>query len=197
VPPLLLTLLGLAHPLVFPQIPLYRQIQPIAGWWFTLHLIQLPLIGLLALGIVLLTRDLRGVAASVSRIAAGFFAVFYVAMIAILGVSLPLLVGYGAGLPEAQQAVVAQGVQTVWDNRLVGNFSLVAMLGKIGWVVAVLAAAIALRETATPKSALALVVTGALFFGFSHTRPFGPIGMALFLAGVTWMHYRKRMIWRR
>ena len=59
---------------------------------------QLPFIGLLALGIGQLTHGLQGRAAQVSRVSAGVFAIFYVAMIAVLGVTLSLLVRYATGL---------------------------------------------------------------------------------------------------
>jgi hypothetical protein len=33
---------------------------------------------------------------------------------------------------------------------------------------------------------------GASVFAFGHARPVGPIGMALFLAGVAWLELRPR-----
>src|SRR4028118_2286780 len=47
------------------------------GWFMWFHLAQVPLIGLMALAVYLLTEGLEGRAASVSRWAVGVFAVFF------------------------------------------------------------------------------------------------------------------------
>lgn len=48
--------------------------------WLTVHMIQLPLFGLLAVAIFLLTNRFSGRAVLVSRIALEFFVVFYTAL---------------------------------------------------------------------------------------------------------------------
>jgi len=191
--PLLLAALAASHPLIFPQIPLYRQIDPMPQWWVALHVIQLPLLGLLGTGIGLLTRDLRGIAVSVSRVGVIGFLVFYPAMIAILGISLPMLVRFGQALPPAAQEIVAAAAQTIWDDRMVGNFSLVSLSALFFWALALLGAAVALRRVGAPSVPLALWVTGGIFFGLSHARPFGAIGMLLFAAGSAWLLRRLSM----
>lgn len=187
VAPLLLAALAASHPLILPQIPLYRQIEPMPGWWFALHVIQLPLLGLLATGIAQLTRNLRGPSVTLTRVGVVGFFVFYITMIAILGICLPMLVRFGMQLPPPAQEVVAAAVQTIWDDRVIGNFSLVSLSAALAWALAVLGVAAAVRGAGAPAAPLALLVTGAIFYGLSHARPFGPIGMLLFAAGAAWL----------
>jgi hypothetical protein len=47
------------------------------GWFMWFHIVQVPLIGLMALAVYLLTEGLEGRAVSVSRWAIGVFAVFF------------------------------------------------------------------------------------------------------------------------
>jgi hypothetical protein len=54
------------------------------------------------------------------------------------------------------------------------------------WLAAIVAVAVALRKRA-PWPALGLLVVGAAIFGVAHPQPTGPIGMALFFAGVVWL----------
>jgi hypothetical protein len=56
-------------------------------WFMWFHFIQVPLIGLIALAVYLLTDALEGRAVSVSRWAIGVFAVFFSAYDAAAGIS--------------------------------------------------------------------------------------------------------------
>jgi hypothetical protein len=57
------------------------------GWFMTFHFIQLPLIGLMALAVYLLTEGLEGRAMMVSRWAVGVFAVYFSAYDAAAGIA--------------------------------------------------------------------------------------------------------------
>ncbi|MGH3029399.1 MAG: hypothetical protein ACRDNE_01275 [Gaiellaceae bacterium] len=57
------------------------------------------------------------------------------------------------------------------------------------WLAAALAVVIALRKSA-PRPALVLMGLGAAVFAVGHPQPTGPVGMALFLAGVAWLELR-------
>ena len=59
------------------------------------------------------------------------------------------------------------------------------------WLAVVLAVVSAHRPTA-PRPALVLMTIGAFVFVLGHARPMGPIGMALFLAGIVWLELRPR-----
>lgn len=190
VTPILLGLLNLAHPLVLPEVPLYRQISALPQRWFLLHLLQLPLFALLAAGLYMLTDGLQGTAAKISRVAAIVVGVGYVAMNAILGICLGLLVRHGEAAPLAQQDAIAGAVEALWNDRLVGGFSLLTVTAGLAWLLAVLGAAAALRGAGASAGALTFLVVGGFLFGLGHMRPFGPMGMALFVAGTLWLYGR-------
>jgi hypothetical protein len=58
-----------------------------ADWFFWFHMIQLPLVGLMALALHLLTEDLEGTAVTVSRWGTGVFAIFFSAYDAAAGIA--------------------------------------------------------------------------------------------------------------
>ena len=66
-----------------------------AGWFMWFHIIQVPLIGLIALAVYLLTAGLEGRAVSVSRWAIGVFAVFFSAYDGTVGIG----TGYARSCP--------------------------------------------------------------------------------------------------
>jgi hypothetical protein len=81
--PLALALLEIFH----PEQPSGASGAVEQGEWFMwFHIIQVPLIGLIALAIYLLTEGLEGRAVSVSRWAIGVFAVFFSAYDAAAGI---------------------------------------------------------------------------------------------------------------
>jgi hypothetical protein len=81
--PLALALLEIFH----PERPNSANETVEQGVWFMwFHFIQVPLIGLIALAVYLLTDGLEGRAASVSRWAVGVFAVFFSAYDAAAGI---------------------------------------------------------------------------------------------------------------
>lgn len=71
--------------------------------WLTVHMIQLPLFGLLAVAVSLLTDGLRGRVVLLGRIALGFFVVFYTALDSLAGLAVGFLVRYGLTLPPEQR----------------------------------------------------------------------------------------------
>src|SRR3712207_9209126 len=70
--PLALAVLEVFHPKPSGVADAVEQ----GGWFMWLHIIQVPLFGLMALAVYLLTEGLEGRAVSVSRWAIGVFAVF-------------------------------------------------------------------------------------------------------------------------
>lgn len=80
--PLVLGILEIWHP-TSNESP-FNLIVDNANWWFTLHILQLPLFGLMALAVYLFVDGLHGWAATISRIGAWFFVVFYIALDSVL-----------------------------------------------------------------------------------------------------------------
>lgn len=190
VTPILLGLLNLAHPLIFTDVPLYRQIATMPQRWFLIHVLQVPLLGLLAMGLFAFTEGLDSGTAKVSRVSAIVVGITYTAMNAILGIALALMVRYGEAAPAGQQEVIAAAVAAVWNDRMVGAFSLLTVTAGLAWILAVTAGAMALRAAGASAGALSFIVAGAFVFGWGHMRPFGPIGMMLFALGALWLYVR-------
>ena len=138
--------------------------------WLAVHLGTLVFIGLLGAAVFVLLDGCAGTAARISRVGAGVFVLLYGAGEAILGVAVGVLVRHG------DQA----GAQVLWDDFVTDD--LVVTVGAIGWVVAVLAAAVALRQAGGPLAASILVASSAIVV--LHGPPVGPLGLVLFAAGV-------------
>ncbi|SRR6266545_2953216 len=171
----------------------FEDLAPRADQWLVVHMIQLPLFGLLAVAIFFLTDNLHGPAVVVNRIALGFFIVFYTALDSLAGLAVGFLVRHGLTLPPEEQRGIASAVQALWDDPWLGGiYSVVAGVGNMGWVIAVIAAAVARYRDGAPRGAVVLLVLSALVFGIGHPRPFGPIGMALFATAAAWFEVRPK-----
>ena len=73
--PLVLTFLLLFHPSPYDDVA--GELLPIAGWWIALHTIVFGLVPFMGVALWLLTAGLEGVVATLSRVAAVVFALFY------------------------------------------------------------------------------------------------------------------------
>ena len=182
--PLALGTLEIFHPM--PGENLIADLHPQVGWWLTLHVLQLPLFGLMALAVATLLTgaQARGVAAGVSRIALWCFAVFYIAFDTLAGVAAGLVASYASALPADQQHALLPLIIDL-------NFSPIAIgitaLGGIGWVTAVVAAAIALRQRGLARNPAILLGLSAIFA--LHTPPTGPLGLLFFALAAAWLEF--------
>ncbi|NEO89915.1 MAG: hypothetical protein F6K56_06540 [Moorea sp. SIO3G5] len=184
--PFTLGLLEIWHPTGSPGQTAFEAILPQVDWWLTLHILQLPLFGLMALSVVILVNNLQGWAARISRVGIAFFIVFYTALDSITGIASGLLIRTAKELPPQVQTFVSQQVNLFLTDPIVGGatFSLVGILGALGWLVGVSAAAIALRRVGVPRLPVVLLILSGVFFGLSHTPPTGPLGMGCFFLAV-------------
>jgi lysylphosphatidylglycerol synthetase-like protein (DUF2156 family) len=148
--------------------------------WLFVHTAMLLFTPLLGLAAFVLLRGLESRAAMVSRVALVFFLVFYTAYEMTIGVGTGVLVDYANGLPAAEQAVVADAIQDYNRNWISADPSVALVLGSLGWVVAMLAAAVAYRRAGAGWPVTALVGFAALFA--MHPPPVGPVGLACFAA---------------
>lgn len=160
--PLVLALLLSTHPVLPQNASVFRGVLPRVDWWLTLHMLQLPLFGLLALSVYLLIKDVHGIAASISRVALACFVIFYLPFDSLLGISTGILVRYGAGLPSAQQAILEKALDAFVQNPLI---NLVSILGSLGWQVGVLAAALTLSRPSRSRLLVMLLTLGIVLFG--------------------------------
>jgi hypothetical protein len=181
--PFLYLVLGLLHPTANPEVGDETRL------FIVLHVVQLFLIGGLAYTLWLLVDGLDSRAARVARALILPFVILYTAVDSVLGIAWGIAAQKGNELPAADRAVA---------GRLIHNLNEADLFGYIGyfgagllWLAVALAVVTALRETA-PRSALVLMAVGATVFALGHAPPMGPIGMALFLAGIAWLELRPR-----
>lgn len=176
-------------------------------WWFTLHMIQTPLVGLVAIGLWLLADKVAASAGLVattlawlSRIATFLFLIYYTALDSIggigLGKSLEItgqLAQEGKLTPE-QVLGVAQVLNRTWTNEWVGGVgSFISLTGS--WAVFFSALFVALALFLTEKApwpALILLVAFGWELQVSHTMPHGPIAFTLLIISALWLWWSGR-----
>src|SRR5215207_1483070 len=111
--PLVLTVLMLFHPSPYDEVA--GELLPIAGWWIALHTIGFILFALMGVALWLLTAGLEGVVATLSRVAAVVFALFYDAGDAIAGISTGIL-ARSAEVGALGERAAVEAIQTLWAD---------------------------------------------------------------------------------
>ena len=184
--PLTLGILEIWHPVGVPGKTAFESILPQVDWWLTLHLLQVPLFGLLALAVFLMVNNLRGWTARISRIGMAFFVVFYTALDAITGIAGGTLISSARNLPPDVQSFVSKQVNLLFFDPVIGGstLSVVGILGAGGWLVGVTAAAITLAQINVDRLSVILLILAAILFALSHTPPTGPLGLFFFFLAV-------------
>ena len=171
---------------------IYEDVRDDVGAWLFVHTVFLLFIPLLAIATYLLLSGLRSGAATVSRIALIFFLVFYTAYEVTVGVGTGVLVDYANGLPASERAVIADAIQDYNGSAILGDpISVSLVLGSFGWVVAMLAAAVAFRRAGAGWPVALLIGLSALFA--IHPPPVGPAALLCFAAAAVLIErWRKR-----
>ncbi|HSC90515.1 MAG TPA: hypothetical protein VLB86_02545 [Gaiellaceae bacterium] len=159
----------------------YADVRDDVGAWLFVHTTLLLAMPLLGIATFLLLRGLESRAATISRAAIVCFLVFYTAYEVTVGLGTGVLVEYADGLPAADQDAVADAIQHLNRNVVLGDpVSVALVLGFVGWVVAMLAAATALRRAGAGLPTT-LLVAGASLFAV-HPPPVGPVGLVCLAA---------------
>lgn len=168
-------------------------------WWFTLHMIQLPMLGLVTVGLWLAMDGIEtGIAvlcAWLSRAATFFFLLGYTALDSIGGVGLGRTILNmqaleAAGKLNAQQMEgAALLLNTNWADPWIGGMgSFISLIGSWAVFLAALSAAAALfLAKKAPWPALLLLIGFGWEIQVSHASPHGPIGFALLAAAALWI----------
>ncbi|MFP8953305.1 hypothetical protein ACLI4Z_10080 [Natrialbaceae archaeon A-arb3/5] len=163
---------------------LYGSLAPVADRWYLVHVLLLPLFGLLGVCLYLLLDGYSGPVATVGRIGTAVYLVCYVAFEAIAGLATGILIREAQTLPPEQQEGVAEAVQSMVADPIVGT---TALVGSAGTVVAVLSIAVLYRRSGAPLAPLALLV-GVPITVVAHGGGLGDVfGTALFLISVVWL----------
>jgi hypothetical protein len=129
----------------------------------------------------LLLRGVNSTAAMVSRIGLAVFAIFYAAWELVLGVGTGLLTHEVDALRGPQQAVGADLVDSYGESTVIVALS---YIGTVGLAVAMIGAAVALRGAYGLGWAPLVLMVLTIPLIAIHEPPFGPIGLALFIAAV-------------
>ena len=144
------------------------------------HIGTLVFVPLFACVVCVLLRGVDGAVARVSRIALAAFALLYTAWEVLIGIGVGILVQEVNALPATERAIGARLVEDYAGSRLITTWELV---GSIAWLVAAVAAGVALFRRAHAGSSgtvvLLLLISSVPIVW--HVPPFGPAGLALFI----------------
>lgn len=181
-------------------------------WWFALHMIQTPMVGLISIGLWLMLADVdrqHGLAVTfsawISRIATFVFLIYYTVLDSIGGISLGRMIEVTESLAKAsppdphlsadQLAGVVLLLNTMWTDRLVGGQgSLISLTGSWAIFVAALFAAVALflaKKVTWPP--LILLVAFGWEVQVSHASLHGPVGFGLLIVSAVWIWWQRRL----
>jgi hypothetical protein len=201
----------LSHPEPYrPQFQALEYFGP--DWWFTLHMIQTPMVGLVAVGLWLIVDRVdhtKGPAAHslawLSRAATFVFLIYYTSLDAIGGfglgraiLDLQALTAAGRLSPDQMQGSITL-LDALWTDPLVGGVgSLISQTGSWAVFAAALLAALALfvsRLASWPP--LVLLIAFGWELQVSHTMPHGPIAFALLIVAAGWIWRFDRLLDRQ
>jgi hypothetical protein len=171
----------------------YEGVRHDAEAWTLVHTVFLFFTPLMALAVFVLLRGLHGRAATLSRVSLVFFLAFYTAYEVTVGLGTGILVDYANGLPASEQAVVADAIQHYNEDNVLGDpVSVSLVAGLLGWMVAMVSAAVAFRRAGAGWPLTLLVGVSALFA--IHPPPVGPAALLCFAtAAVLVERWRARL----
>jgi hypothetical protein len=181
--PLLWAILLLFHP-GGEGDEIYLEVEDNVTRFLVVHIGMVVFIPLMAVVVYLLLRGVEGTAAWVSRIALVPFVVFYSAWEVLQGIGVGILVNELNGYPQAEPALREDLVQDFAEHPLIGPFGVFVSIGSMGFIVAAIAAGVALyRQAGAPVSVPVLLAISGLLITV-HPPPYGPTGLALFVIAV-------------
>lgn len=188
VTPLLLGGLLTIHPAGEGQI--YDGVRDHVAAWLVVHVGLAVGAVLMAVVLYQLLRDLTGRAAAVARYALAPFVVSFLAWEGFTGIQTGFLVDQANDLPAgAERAAAAANIQDHFTNPIIGDPSVMSMIANGSWIVAVVAAGLALRSAYGGKATLILLCLASLFT--AHSIFVGSVGLAC-LAAAALIVERKR-----
>jgi hypothetical protein len=169
------------HPDVPPD-DVYGGLQDDVTTYIIVHVGTLIFIPLLAVVLFMLVKDLPGRAARIARIAVIPFVVCYGAWEVVIGLAVGALVQHANDSPASDRPAMADAIQSLGDNAIIGEAGVLVSVGAIAWAVAVIAAAVAFHGVGAPLMASVLLGLSAIVV--SHPPPIGPIGLVCFAGAV-------------
>jgi hypothetical protein len=159
----------------------YENIEGNVTPWLAVHIGMGIFVPLFAGVVYLLLRGLESRAATVSRMGLAVFAVFYAMWEVLLGGGTGILTNEVESLPQGQQAV---GVDLVESYGESGVIMALSAIGSVGLAFGLVGAVVALRGAyGLGKAPIALILLSLPLIAL-HEPPFGPVGLALFIGAV-------------
>ncbi|CAN5923490.1 hypothetical protein BH11PSE3_BH11PSE3_25250 [soil metagenome] len=177
------------------------------SWWVVLHMIQTPMVGLVAIGLLLMVDGIDAAngaaavaAAWLARAAIFVFVVYFTVLDAIGGIGLGrtiLIVQSLAAdgkLTPTQVEGIALLLNTLWVDPLVGGVgSFVSLTGSwAAMAAAVFIAAALLLSRRAGWANMAVLLAFGWEIQTSHAAPHGPVAFALLIVAAGWMWWERR-----
>ncbi len=160
-----------------------RALVDASTWFMAYHMIQLPLIGLVAISVLLLADAFGRASAWPVCLGMGTFLVFFSAYDTLAGIGTGLAMRGTRGLGDSQQDIVFDLVRT-WPAAEPWVFWL-SVVGTGGWVLALGYLTVAARAAGAPRALWILLGLAAFFLLLGHPAPFGTLAFgSLFIATV-------------
>lgn len=176
-------------------------------WWFVMHMIQTPMVGLVAVGLWLMVADVgpgdgaaAAVCARLARVAILVFAIYFTVLDGIGGIGLgrtivvvERLAAEGKLTPQQFEGVVLL-LNTLWVDPMVGGVgSLVSETASwAAFVAAVLIAATLRLSGRAGWVPVGLLVAFGWVLQTAHASPHGPIAFTLLILAAGWMRWSAR-----
>ena len=223
VAPVVLVVIELFHPAGFtgsgmyqylskpePYDPRYKALAYFGPhWWFALHMIQTPMVALVAIGLWILA-DLTNASTNlavlllawISRISTFVFLIYYTALDSIGGFGLGRTILITASMANQgklspnQISGVVSVLNATWVDSWVGGVeSFVSLTGS--WAAFAAATLVGLALLLDSKASLIpalLLVAFGWELQMSHTMPHGPIAFALLIVAGIWIWQTNRSL---
>jgi hypothetical protein len=189
-PPLVLAGYTVIHPQPDENI---QALMDESTWFMAYHMIQLPLIGLVAISVMLLADELRRASAWPTWFGLGTFLIFFSAYDTLAGIGTGLAMRSARDLTTEQAETVFALVR---DWPMLEPFAIwLSFTASAGWLVAVGSLALSARRAGAPRSQWVLLALAAAFLLLGHPAPFGTVAFgSLFLAAAVheWQGPRAR-----
>ncbi|MFO1160171.1 MAG: hypothetical protein U1E60_15120 [Reyranellaceae bacterium] len=176
-------------------------------WWFVLHMVQTPTVGLVAVGLWLMVDDVGAsdgaaaiAAARLARVAIFVFAVYFTVLDGIGGIGLgrtilvvERLVAEGKLTPQQFEGVVLL-LDTMWVDPMVGGIgSLVSEAASWAAFAAAFLIAVSLRlSSRVGWGPVVLLIAFGWELQTAHASPHGPIAFSLLIVAAAWTWWSQR-----
>lgn len=160
-------------------------------WFMAYHMIQLPLIGLVAISVVLLADGFGRASAWPISLGMGTFLVFFSAYDTLAGIGTGLAMRGTRALPESQQDTVFELVKT-WPAADPWVFWL-SLIGTGGWILALGYLTVTARAAGAARAQWIFLGLAAFFLMLGHPAPFGTLAFgSLFIAALVHERHASR-----